>query len=192
MLEGVFGVDFDNPENKDVRGERASLVPGTNEIYKYTGLNHDHRKTLQESDTHWFVYRYADVLLMKAEALNELGQGEEALAIVNEIRLKRLAINATAQQPGIQDKDGIRLYILAERSRELAFEGKRWFDILRNARKDNYAQLDLLIGIALRSAPANQQQSIIAKLKDTNSHYLPINENELYTNKALVQNPFYK
>jgi starch-binding outer membrane protein, SusD/RagB family len=192
VLEQVFGIDFEDAENKDVRGERVSLVPGTNEIYKYTGLNIDQRKSLQESDTHWFVYRYADVLLMKAEALNELDRGDEALAIIENIRVKRAAIDITAQQPGVQDKTGIRLYILAERSREFAFEGKRWFDVLRNARKENYAYLDILLAVALKSAPANQQQSIIAKMKDSNSHYLPINENELFTNKQLVQNPFYK
>lgn len=192
VLEGVFGVDFEDALNKDFRGERASLVPGTNEIYKYTGLNQEQRKSLQESDTHWFVYRYADVLLMKAEALNELNRGEEALAIIDDLREKRNAIDETAQQLALDDKDGIRLYILAERSREFAFEGKRWFDILRNSRKENYAYLDIILGIALQSAPANQQQSITTKLRDTNSHYLPINENELFTNKALVQNPFYK
>ena len=192
VLEGVFGVDFEDAENKDVRGERASMVPGTNEIYKYTGLNEDQRKSLSESDTHWFVYRYADVLLMKAEALNELNRGSEALDIIANIREKRLAIQLTEEQLGVDDTDGIRLYILAERSRELAFEGKRWFDLLRNARKENYAYLDILLAVALQSAPANQQQSIIAKMKDSNSHYLPINENELFTNKQLVQNPFYK
>ena len=192
VLEDVFGLDFEDPENKDVRGERASLVPGTNEIYKFTGLNQDQRKSNQESDTHWFVYRYADVLLMKAEALNELDRGEEALEIVNEIRESRLAIDLTKEQVTGDDKNGVRMYILAERAREFAFEGKRWFDVLRNARKDNYANIDIIIGIAIETAPANQQQSIVAKLKDPNSHYLPINQYELYTNKALVQNPFYK
>lgn len=192
VLEEVFGVDFDDPENKDVRGERASLVPGTNEIYKYTGLNENQRKALQESDTHWFVYRYADVLLMKAEALNELGRGAEALEIIESIREKRNAIEQTEEFVTAEDQNGIRLYILAERAREFAYEGKRWFDILRNARKNNYANIDILLGVALRSAPANQQQSILAKLQDPNSHYLPINTFELYTNKALVQNPFYK
>ncbi|WP_066220263.1 RagB/SusD family nutrient uptake outer membrane protein [Formosa haliotis] len=192
VLEDVFGLDFQNPENKDVRGERASLVPGTNEIYKFTGLNSDNRKALEVSDTHWFVYRYADVLLMKAEALNELDRGGEALEIIEEIRESRLAIDLTAEHVSGVDKNGVRMYILAERARELAFEGKRWFDVLRNARKDNYAYIDIIIGIAINSAPANQQQIIIAKLKDPNSHYLPISEYELYTNKALVQNPFYK
>jgi hypothetical protein len=129
---------------------------------------------------------------MKAEALNELDRGQEAIDIIEDIRFSRQAIDLTEQVVSPNDKIGIREYILAERSREFAFEGKRWFDILRNARKDNYAYKGIIIGIALKSAPANQQQIITAKLQDINSHYMPINENELFNNKALVQNPFYK
>jgi tetratricopeptide (TPR) repeat protein len=192
VLEEVYGIDFNDPLNKDIRGERASLIPGTNEIYKFTGLNNDDRKSLQESDTHWFVYRYADVLLLKAEALAELGKGDEALAIIQNIRTFRKAINLTAQNPNPASKNLVIDYILAERSRELAFEGKRWFDVLRNAKRNKYARLDLLLNMAVSNAPVDQQQSILAKLKDPNSHYLPINVYDLYTNKALVQNPFYK
>ncbi|WP_163408529.1 RagB/SusD family nutrient uptake outer membrane protein [Flavobacterium ajazii] len=192
VLEDVFGVDFSNANNRDVRGERCALIPGTNEIYKFIGRNTEERKALQESDTHWFVYRYADVLLLKAEALAELGKGDEALPIIDEIRTKRKAISLTAQNVNTSNKSEVIDYILAERAREFAFEGKRWFDVLRNARRNNYERLDLLISMALISAPADQQQSIIAKLEDPNSHYFPINEYDLYTNKALVQNPFYK
>ena len=191
VLEDVFGVDYDDAENKDIRGERASMVPGTNEIYKYTGLNENERKALQNSDTHWFVYRYAGVLLLKAEALNELERGEEALEIIEEIRDNREAISSTSENVSPDNNRAITDYILAERSRELAFEGKRWFDILRNARRNNYERLDILIAVAINSAPPSQQQSIVNKLQDPNSHYLPINEYELYTNKELIQNPFY-
>lgn len=192
VLEDVFGVDFDNPNDKDIRGDRTSLIAGSNQIYKYIGLDNDTRKELQDADTHWFVYRYADVKLMQAEALAELNRGSEALTIIEEIRSKREAIELTAENIGTDNKREVIDYILAERSRELAFEGKRWFDMLRNARRNNYERLDILIDGAILSAPVDQQQSIIAKLKDSNSHYLPINTYELYTNKALVQNPFYK
>lgn len=192
VLEEIYGIDFNNGFNKDIRGERASLIPGTNEIYKFTGLNNDDRKSLQESDTHWFVYRYADVLLLKAEALAELGKGSESIAIIENIRTLRKAISLTAQTPNPTSKDAIIDYLLAERAREFAFEGKRWFDVLRNAKRNNYARKDILLNMALSNAPADQQQSILAKLRDPNSHYLPINIYDLYTNKALVQNPFYK
>ncbi len=192
VTEDIFGIDFNNPNNFDIRGERCSVMPGTNEIYKFIGLNMQDIKTFQESNTHWFVYRYSDVLLLQAEALIQLGRGEEALPIIEDIRTKRRAISQTAQNVTSTNKAQMTDYLLAERAREFAFEGKRWFDVLRNARRNNYERLDLLISMALISAPADQQQSIIAKLQDPNSHYLPINEYELYTNKALVQNPFYK
>jgi len=192
VLEDVFGLDFNNVTEIDYRGIQCSLIAGSNEICKYTRLNFNDDKALTESDTHWFVYRYSDVLLLKAEALAELGRGAEALAIIDEIRLKHRAIALTAQVVNPASKSEVIDYILAERSRELAFEGKRWFDVLRNAKRNNYERLDLLLNMALTNAPANQQQSILAKLKDPNSHYLPINEYDLYTNKALVQNPFYK
>ncbi|MBP6460148.1 MAG: RagB/SusD family nutrient uptake outer membrane protein [Crocinitomicaceae bacterium] len=196
LMDNVFGIDYNDPVNKkDIRGDKASLIGATGEIYKFTGLNNDDRKALQDSDTHWFVYRYADVLLMQAEALARLGgdvNGQAAIDIINDIRLKRKALDATSQTVGASDTNAIIDYILAERARELAFEGKRWYDVLRVARANNYERKQLLIDLAVATAPANQQQSIIAKLKDPNSHYLPINTYELYTNKALVQNPFYK
>jgi hypothetical protein len=88
--------------------------------------------------------------------------------------------------------DGLTDYILEERARELAFEGKRWFDVLRNAKRNNYARLDILISIAVKSAPPDRQQSIINKLLDSNSHYLPILLSELQISQNLEQNPFYK
>ena len=192
VLEDVFGIDYNNADKKDIRGDRCSLISGTNEIYKFTGLNINERKPFQECDTHWFVYRYSDVLLLKAEALAELSKGDEAVVIINDIRLKRGALDLTAQVVNPANKSEVIDYILAERSREFAFEGKRWFDVLRNARRNDYARLDLMLNMAIINAPANQQQSILAKIKDPNSHYLPINEYDIYTNKKLVQNPFYK
>lgn len=193
VLEEVFGIDLDDANNRDVRGERASIVPGTSQIYKFIGFNFDGIKALQDSDTHWFVYRFADVLLMKAEALTEIkDRGQEAIDIIEDLRLKRNALELTAQEVEPDSKIGIINYILAERAREFAYEGKRWFDLLRNAKRNNYARLDILIDAAIANALPEQQQSVIAKLKDPNSHYLPINTFELFTNKALVQNPFYK
>jgi tetratricopeptide (TPR) repeat protein len=193
MMDEVYGYDANDPiGRRDFRGNYASLIGATGEIYKFTGLNNDEKKALQDSDTHWFVYRYADVLLMQAEAMARLGQGKDAITIITNLRSNRKALVETEMTPGEGDTNGIIDYILAERAREFAFEGKRWYDILRIARANNYERLQLLIDLAIASAPVEKQQSIIAKLKDPNSHYLPINTNELFTNKALVQNPFYK
>ena len=86
----------------------------------------------------------------------------------------------------------IQDFILQERAREFCFEGKRWYDVLRNAKRKNYERLNLLLNMVSISVPSNMQQSAQAKMKDLNSHYLPIYLYELQTNKLLVQNPFYK
>lgn len=79
------------------------------------------------------VLRYADVLLMKAEALNELGKTEEALLpAANE----NATLNKVRARAGLGDVVGVnqttlRDKILHERRMELAFEGQRWFDLIR-------------------------------------------------------------
>lgn len=72
------------------------------------------------------VLRYADVLLMKAEALNELGRTAEAAAPLNEVRTRAGLENVTGLT-----KDAFREKVLKERRMELAFEGQRWFDLIR-------------------------------------------------------------
>jgi hypothetical protein len=63
---------------------------------------------------------------------------------------------------------------------------------LRNAKRNNYKRLDILLNMVSQTVPGNLQQSAIAKFKDPNSHYFPIYQYELQTDKNLVQNPFYK
>ena len=82
-----------------------------------------------DSEDNWYVLRYADVLLMYAEALNETGKTTEALPFLNQVR-KRVGLadkNSTAQID-------LRLAIEQERRVELAFEGHRWFDLVRTGR----------------------------------------------------------
>ncbi len=72
------------------------------------------------------VLRYADVLLMKAEALNELGRITEAETPLNDVRTRAGLDKVTGLA-----KDAFREKILHERRMELAFEGQRWFDLIR-------------------------------------------------------------
>jgi hypothetical protein len=139
------------------------------------------------------VYRYSDVQLIKAEALALTGRGGEALTIVKALREQRKAVFATMQSPAVDDSDGICDYILAERGREFAFEGKRWFDILRNAKRGGYTAhgQSLIEDFVAKTVSVALQQSAINKLRDHNSHYLPINETELFSDTKLIQNSFY-
>ncbi|WP_205499777.1 RagB/SusD family nutrient uptake outer membrane protein [Rufibacter psychrotolerans] len=192
LNEEIYTSDPIDPTNKDIRGDGAALKMNDNTIWKYQGVNSSVARSSSESTAHWFVYRYADVLLMKAEALNQVGRGQEALNIIQTIRERGNALPATEKVLAPDDKDGITDYILDERAREFAFEGKRWYDLLRNAKRNNYERIDLLLGIVSTTASPENQQSAITKYRDHNSHYFPIFHREIETNKNLVQNPFYQ
>ncbi len=192
VMEDVYGIDFLDDTKKDIRGDGAAVRTSDNAIWKYIAIDFNSIRPQDASFAHWIVYRYADILLMKAEAINQLGRGAEALAIVNRIRNRARAIVQTEKTPDPTDINAVADYILEERAREFAYEGKRWYDILRNAKRNNYQRLDVLLQIIAKAVPANIQQSAIGKYRDTNSHYFPIFFYEIQANPKLEQNPFYK
>jgi hypothetical protein len=192
IMDRVFTVDFTNDQNYDIRADGGSVRAATSTVWKYVGVTATAQRSFDQSYAHWFFYRYADILLMKAEALNELGQGQAALDLIYTIRQRANALAATDLTPAPGDKNTIQDFILLERSREFCFEGKRWFDVLRNAKRNNYQRLSILLNMVAISVPSNMQQSAQTKMRDHNCHYLPVYLYELQTNKLLVQNPFYK
>ena len=193
VMDEMYTVDLMDDTNKDIRGDLASIRGSDGLIWKFAGANNTGSvRTATSSYAHWFVYRYADILLMKAEALAWTGKGQEALDLVKVIRERANALSATERSPDPISSVEVSDYIMDERAREFAFEGKRWYDILRNAKRNKYAHIQFLIDIVTKSAPPNRQQYILNKYKDVRSHYLPINLYELQTDKNLVQNPFYQ
>jgi starch-binding outer membrane protein, SusD/RagB family len=76
------------------------------------------------------VYRYAEALLLYAEALNELGRTSEAYPFINQVRA-RAGLPALAV--GLS-QSAFRDAVLREERVELAFEDKRWFDLVRTGR----------------------------------------------------------
>jgi hypothetical protein len=131
---------------------------------------------------HDFPYlRYADILLMKAEALNELNNGPtgEAYDAVNQVR-RRARFNGTAELPILPDLQGLtyqsfRDALLNERRWEFAAEGHRWFDLTR------FGKLEALVPVA---KSAVQPQAF---------HYLfPVPQTEIDLNQNLLpQNQGY-
>lgn len=83
----------------------------------------------EDSKANWKVIRYADVLLMYAEALNENGKTTEALTYLNMIRTRA----KVPTYSGLNQSD-TREAIYLERRLELSFEGVRWFDLVRTGR----------------------------------------------------------
>jgi len=82
------------------------------------------------------VIRYADVLLMAAEALNENDKPSEALIYLNMVRQRARGDAADGTLPDITttEKDALRDIIIDERRRELALEGHRFWDLVRTGK----------------------------------------------------------
>ena len=77
-------------------------------------------------DHDWIEIRLADVILLYAEALNETGATPAALTELNKIRTRAGLANSTATTQA-----AVRIAIANDRRLELAFEGQRWFDLVR-------------------------------------------------------------
>jgi SusD family/Starch-binding associating with outer membrane len=84
-----------------------------------------------ESDVNIKYLRYAEVLLMKAEALNQLAQTSAAIPLLNQIRNRAGLANTTATS-----QTDVRIAIWKERRVELAFEHDRFFDLVRTGQAE--------------------------------------------------------
>ena len=133
------------------------------------------------SSADFVVYRYADVLLKKAEALNGQGLTEEACAPLNIVRKRAGLPDIETLLPSditLDSEEGqawMKEKIIHERRMELAFEGHRWFDMVRIDNGD-YA-LEFLKGIG--------------KNVDRNRLLFPIPLTEMDSNHLMTQNPGY-
>ena len=88
------------------------------------------------------VLRYADVLLMNAEASNELGNTTQALASLELVRARaRQGNNAILPKVTTTDQTALRTAIYHERRVELAMEFDRYFDVIRQGRAARYLAL---------------------------------------------------
>jgi hypothetical protein len=90
-----------------------------------------------DNNNNFPVIRYADVLLMYAEALNRNGKTAQACEYLNRVRRRGFGYQTTETSPvdvQTSDRDAFLLAVEHERRVELAFEGHRWFDLVRTGR----------------------------------------------------------
>ncbi len=159
--------------------------------WKYLGKDETgssrQKRSGSERSANFIYYRYADILLMKAEALAETGNFDGANNLVSQV-----AERAGTTYTGVYDLKSFRTALLTERGKEFIGEGKRWFDLLRFAKKDSFKDKQFLVDLMLSKA-ADAQELVVMRSKviDSMSYFLPIYENELNYNRNLVQNPFY-
>ncbi len=89
-------------------------------------------RTVERSDAYYPMLRYADVLLLYAEALNETGQDMQAAKdLVKRIRVRSLATATTSDLDNASSTDDVRSLIIEERAKELAYESDRRWDLIR-------------------------------------------------------------
>lgn len=175
------------------RGENASITKLAEEdylIWKYIGMAPDgktERSGIVQNSCNWIVYRLADIYLMKAEALSQLNRFSEASDLLDIIRQRANVVPVMIGNSAVAFEDAI----MDERALELAFEGKRWFDLLRMGRRNNYSRKDKLVELIVANVPSTQKRILAAKLTNTLGWYLPIFKTEIERNKNLVQNPYY-
>ncbi len=168
---------IDSYETGDLRKDATVFYDGCPQFdgkdyqKSYSMTNYNLRKFLvtktvspsyDNSPMNFPVLRYADVLLMKSEALNELGRTSEAEIALNEVRTRAGLVAVTNLS-----KDVFREKVLHERRIELAFEGHRWFDLIRvdngqygidflkSIGKSNMSQKFLLFPIPQKERDAN-------------------------------------
>ncbi len=91
--------------------------------------------------------RYAEILLIYAEAANEIGKTEEALNALEQVRSRARENKDVLPHISERNKDHLRELIWNERRIELAFEGRRWFDLMRYEKVVPGYSTNLLKGI---------------------------------------------
>ncbi|WP_119080596.1 RagB/SusD family nutrient uptake outer membrane protein [Chitinophaga alhagiae] len=148
------------------------------------------------------IYRFADVMLLRAEALTHKGRFPEALEILNKVR-ERVGYMDKAEEadvpPGEDKTKYIERLILKERQFELIGEGKRWFDLCRidkmyDFTNTGYAYLREMMNPLLAAREGATQFDNNAATPNAMGRILyPINSDAFNANRKLVgdQNPPY-
>ena len=143
----------------------------------------DNLTAANQCDINMHVIRYADAILMYAEALNETGQSDKAHSQLNRVR-ERAFGNSSGNYSGLS-KDNFRARILDERRLEFPIEGHRWFDLVRMGvfieRMKAHSAYEA--GVA-----ENNKTDIARNIRD-HMTLMPIPQREIDLNPELTQNP---
>lgn len=138
----------------------------------------------------WIVYRLSDVMLLMAEAYAEQNNLTKSFELVKAVNNRSMceATVASLTQPLTQD--AMRKLVLEERRRELLFEGKRWYDLVRRSMRDG--NTDVLCEYFSKKTLEGSSAAAKQRLKKLDAIFWPYNHDETVVNTNLVQNPAYK
>jgi len=189
-----------------------SVVDGTTTV----GPAKSTSRSFNEFRQNWIVYRLTDVMLMQAEALVETATSDsdqvalkKAFNLVQAVNKRSMKKNSTdtLKYENFKSKSDFELLVLAERERELCFEGKRWFDLMRYCYRhmqgvnisqrlaDTSTWPDLyqpMLRMVIRKyGSGGEGDAVTYKMKNEPYLYWPIQESETKVNSLLKQNPVY-
>ena len=173
----------------DVRGPGFTMVYGATWQARYGAndksvwfrklLNDDSRNDENfSSPNNYRMIRYADILLMYAECLNELNQTGDAYLYVDRVRERVNLPALTTARPGL-DQSAFREQIKHERLLEMAGEGWRYFDLVRWGEFAN--NLDVL----------KERDADFDNFVQDKHEWYPIPQADIDNNPNLTQNPGY-
>lgn len=139
---------------------------------KYMDVTND---AIENADANWPFLRFADVMLIYAEAQNELGNASDAVTYLNKVRERSNAAGATID--GLSTIEARRSAILEERAKEFACEADRRWDLIRWG-----------IYLDAMNAIGGTDDSGVLKSRVSRNLLFPIPAQELNTNKAITSN----
>jgi hypothetical protein len=133
-------------------------------------------RTQERTDVPFPILRFADVLLIYAEASNEVSDvNGAAVDALNRVRVRS---NASMKSAGdFADKAALRSFVLEERARELALEGDRRWDLIRWG-----------IYLPVMNAIGGQDEVGVRKEREAKHLLFPIPSDEILSNKAITEN----
>ena len=148
-------------------------IDGKDLIWRYIGTNNaTGMRDPYKSDASWNLYRSGDTYLAYALANNRGGDKGSAFWALNEVRSNRGLGDILYEDFVLLTMEEIEDLILDERARELAFEGKRWYDLMLVSKV--FGREDYLGEKVSMKYPESERESVKAYLSNQEMWYLPI------------------
>ena len=168
--------------------------------YPTTGMNHD-----SQNKANVIYYRLSDIMLLAAEAYSQLISQEtgdvtsdedvknlyNAFKLVNAVNKRSIGeqvLKDTLVLKNYKTKEAITNLVYEERHRELMFEGKRYYDLVRRSQRDGNTEY---LASKCSNKDINLQSIIQSKMKNMDAIYWPYNLDEMKVNPNLHQNPAF-
>jgi hypothetical protein len=174
-------------------------------LYKYKGSETADIGTLRTSnDANFILYRMAEIMLIKAEALlmrdNSETGWKAAIGLVNQIRNRAGLSNFqnwgdddATWDLSLLDRKSILQEIIDQRQMEFLGEAKRWYDLLRVYRYGvaDFDYESMAINMVVEGTETTTNTRVETVLANPYAWYLPLPDDEVKTNRQLKQNPYY-